>query len=79
MPQATSGAIAFRLGGASFAICQSGIPGSDDPNEETRAVRHIEEIEIEAGDVVELVGRSNRDEPLRIDYIDFTYVDDLLS
>ena len=32
-----------------------------------------------AGDVIELVGRSNRDEPLRIDYLDFTFVDQLVS
>ena len=36
-------------------------------------------MEIETGDVIELVGHSNRDEPLRIDYLDFTFVDDLIS
>jgi predicted outer membrane repeat protein len=43
------------------------------------AVRHIADVAIETGDVVELVGHRDGGEPLRTDFLDFTYVDDLVT
>jgi hypothetical protein len=42
-------------------------------------VRHIADVAIETGDVVELVGQRDGGEPLRTDFLDFTYVDDLVT
>ena len=53
--------------------------GCSHPNARTHVERHIANVEIETGDVIELVGHSQHDEPLRIDYLDFTFVDDLFA
>lgn len=42
-----------------------------DPN--SFAVRRVEDVALEAGDVIELVGLRDGDEPLRVDYLDFSY------
>jgi hypothetical protein len=71
--------LALRIGGVlvdSFVWSQN--LGSANAVAKTRAVRHIAEVAIETGDVIELVGHGNGSEPLRTDYLDFTFVDDLV-
>ncbi len=51
--------------------------GSGQVQPSTRATHLADDIAIETGDVVELRGFSNAGEPLRTDYLNFVYVDDL--
>ncbi len=39
----------------------------------------ITNVSLSAGDVIELVGFKDGSEPLRTDYIDFVYVDELIG
>ncbi|WP_037306756.1 Ig-like domain-containing protein [Ruegeria halocynthiae] len=48
-------------------------------NASSFAERDITGVELNAGDVIEIVGTSDGGEPLRTDYFDFTFVDDQIA
>ena len=52
--------------------------GSANATKGTRAVHAIDGVELEAGDVIRISGTPNAGEPLRVDFLDFAYVDDLV-
>ena len=47
-------------------------------NAATRAVRAIDGVTLQTNDVIEIRGFKDGGEPLRTDFLDFTYVDDLM-
>ncbi|HMQ92170.1 MAG TPA: carbohydrate-binding domain-containing protein [Amaricoccus sp.] len=53
--------------------------GSDSAGPTTRAVHAVDGVEIRAGDLIELRGYGEGGEPIRTDYIDFTYIDELVA
>jgi len=52
--------------------------GSALANAATRAVRAIDGVTLQTNDVIEIRGFKDGGEPLRTDFLDFTYVDDLM-
>ena len=52
--------------------------GSPNAKGSTKAVRAIDGVELHAGDILRIAGTANGGEPLRVDFLDFAYVEELV-
>ncbi|NQZ00552.1 MAG: hypothetical protein HRT45_07780 [Bdellovibrionales bacterium] len=53
--------------------------GSRLANSKTKTTKELASIQLNPGDVIELIGQSDRSEPLRTDYLDFEFIEAAVS